>query len=150
MEAAVRRTVVLDSAPPPSSRAGRTVLLETEPRSTRVGYSVGGITVSAVNAARVNQFLANGQAEFTTTTRGSPELEATLRIFAGGQRMELVNEPIGDVEFEVNVQDCSVEAVAADEIMVRTPNHGAMRLLCAQAHLAHATFGAFKSRGTGA
>jgi len=147
MESAVRRTVVLDSAPPPSSRAGRTVLLQTEPQSTRVGYSVGGITVSAVNAARVNQFLANGQAEFTTT-RGWPALEATLRIFAGGRRMELVNEPIGDVEFEVDVQDCSVEAVAADEIMVRTRDHGAMRLRCAQAHLAHATFGAFKSRGT--
>jgi hypothetical protein len=155
MDEAVRRTIRLDtSAPPPKSQLqGRTLVLEAQTAanrpppavaqsgSSRAFFMIGGVKVTAEDAARVNQFMAQGLASFDATDALNNE-PLSIRVLP--ETLEVLHEPIGDVWYEFYLDDIRVVEEPGGRVCISASNVKLV-LLCEQARLLSASFGAFKA-----
>jgi len=103
------------------------------------------VRVSAIDAARVNQYLAAGVVEFAGRNAKNDE-ELTLRLLGAdkGERLELIHEPIGDLWLEYFLDETDLSE-RGNLITISSPRAEKVTVICEQAHMLLAAFGAFKS-----
>jgi hypothetical protein len=161
MEEAVRRTVLLHTGPTPppiTSQRRRTVVLDTTGEhadrqpgggGARQFFSMGGIKVTAEDAARVNGYLSAGATDFFGRQADANDTELGLRL----QRdlLQVTNEPIGDVWLELYLDETSVKQQEQDVVVLSNAEVGELSVVMDggehMARLFCASFGAFKAAG---